>query len=169
MQLGVGRAVRVAPDAPNAVPQVSCGRISRSQWAAIVDPDRGGRSCPTAGSARSGCTATTSAAATGAARRDRAAFRNKLQCRLEPAATPRASPSEATGCAPATSACYIDGELYITGRIKDLVIVDGRNHYPQDIEATAAEASPTVRAGFVAAFSVPADELPEAAARPTPR
>jgi acyl-CoA synthetase (AMP-forming)/AMP-acid ligase II len=43
------------------------------------------------------------------------------------------------------------------------VIVDGRNHYPQDIEATTAEASPAVRSGFVAAFSVPANELPGAA------
>ena len=29
-----------------------------------------------------------------------------------------------------------DGELFIVGRIKDLLIVDGRNHYPDDIEAT---------------------------------
>ncbi|MFE3451203.1 fatty acyl-AMP ligase [Nonomuraea sp. NPDC059194] len=47
-----------------------------------------------------------------------------------------------------------DGELYITGRIKDLVIVDGRNHYPQDIEATVQEASDGVRKGHVAAFAV---------------
>jgi acyl-CoA synthetase (AMP-forming)/AMP-acid ligase II len=52
---------------------------------------------------------------------------------------------------------YLDGELYITGRIKDLVIVDGRNHYPQDLEATAFQASKAVRAGFVAAFSLPGD------------
>ncbi|GAA2400404.1 fatty acyl-AMP ligase [Nonomuraea africana] len=51
-----------------------------------------------------------------------------------------------------------EGELYITGRIKDLVIVDGRNHYPQDIEATAQEASQGVRRGHVAAFAVPGDE-----------
>lgn len=50
---------------------------------------------------------------------------------------------------------YLESELYITGRIKDLVIVDGRNHYPQDLEATAADASAAVRGGFVAAFSVP--------------
>ena len=30
---------------------------------------------------------------------------------------------------------FLGGELYITGRIKDLVIIDGRNHYPQGIEA----------------------------------
>jgi fatty-acyl-CoA synthase len=56
---------------------------------------------------------------------------------------------------------YLDGELYITGRIKDLIIIDGRNHYPQDIEATVAAASPAVRSGYVAAFSVPASEMSE--------
>jgi fatty-acyl-CoA synthase len=48
---------------------------------------------------------------------------------------------------------YLDGELYVTGRIADLVIIDGAAHYLQDIEATAAEASPMVRKGYVAAFS----------------
>ncbi|MDQ7804457.1 fatty acyl-AMP ligase [Amycolatopsis sp. A133] len=48
----------------------------------------------------------------------------------------------------------LDGELYIAGRIKDLIIVDGRNHYPQDVEATAASADPAIRPGSVAAFAV---------------
>ncbi|WP_242883343.1 fatty acyl-AMP ligase [Actinomadura litoris] len=48
-----------------------------------------------------------------------------------------------------------DGELYVTGRIKDLIIVDGRNHFPQDIEMTAQEAHPAVRPGHVAAFALP--------------
>ena len=55
---------------------------------------------------------------------------------------------------------YFDGELYITGRVKDLVIVDGRNHYPQDLEYSAQEASRALRPGYVAAFSVPANQLP---------
>ena len=55
---------------------------------------------------------------------------------------------------------YVDGELYITGRVKDLVIVDGRNHYPQDLEFSAQEAASALRPGFIAAFSVPANELP---------
>src|SRR5271157_6306573 len=38
-QLSAGRAVRVAANDPNAVAQVSCGRIARSQWAVIVNPD----------------------------------------------------------------------------------------------------------------------------------
>ncbi|MFC0038571.1 fatty acyl-AMP ligase [Actinomadura rayongensis] len=45
------------------------------------------------------------------------------------------------------------GEYYVTGRIKDLIIIDGRNHYPQDVEHTAAAAHPGVRAGYVTAFA----------------
>ncbi|MGW5748035.1 fatty acyl-AMP ligase [Amycolatopsis sp. NPDC003861] len=45
-----------------------------------------------------------------------------------------------------------DGELYVTGRLKDLIIVDGRNHHPQDIEATVEAAHPGVRRA--AAFAV---------------
>lgn len=45
------------------------------------------------------------------------------------------------------------GELYITGRQKDLIIVRGRNHYPQDIEATLDDCHENVRPGCIAAFS----------------
>ncbi|TDD30073.1 fatty acyl-AMP ligase [Actinomadura sp. KC06] len=51
-----------------------------------------------------------------------------------------------------------EGELYVTGRIKDLIIVDGRNHYPQDIEVTVQEAHPAVRPDHVAAFALPGEE-----------
>lgn len=43
-----------------------------------------------------------------------------------------------------------EGELFIMGRIKDLLIVDGRNHYPEDIEATIRE----ITGGRVAAIAV---------------
>ncbi|HEX3526027.1 MAG TPA: amino acid adenylation domain-containing protein [Thermoanaerobaculia bacterium] len=46
------------------------------------------------------------------------------------------------------------GDLYVTGRIKDLVILRGRNHYPQDLERTAEAAHPELRPGGAAAFSV---------------
>jgi long-chain fatty acid adenylase/transferase FadD26 len=46
-----------------------------------------------------------------------------------------------------------DGELFIIGRIKDVLIVDGRNHYPDDIEATTQEIS----GGRVAAIAIPDD------------
>lgn len=47
-----------------------------------------------------------------------------------------------------------DGELFITGRLKDLIIIAGRNHYPQDIEHTVERCSPILRTGCSAAFSV---------------
>jgi amino acid adenylation domain-containing protein len=46
------------------------------------------------------------------------------------------------------------GELFVTGRLKDLVILRGRNHYPQDLEQTAERADPALRAGCGAAFSI---------------
>jgi len=49
------------------------------------------------------------------------------------------------------------GELFVTGRLKDLIIIRGRNHYPQDIEHTVESSTPLVRAGSVAAFSIEAD------------
>ncbi|GAQ62412.1 fatty acyl-AMP ligase [Streptomyces scabiei] len=49
----------------------------------------------------------------------------------------------------------LDGQLLVTGRLKDLIVVDGRNHYPQDVEATAQETHPAVRRDRLAAFGVP--------------
>lgn len=46
-----------------------------------------------------------------------------------------------------------EGELFIVGRIKDLLIVRGRNHYPEDIEVTVQE----ITGGRVAALAVPVD------------
>jgi amino acid adenylation domain-containing protein len=49
------------------------------------------------------------------------------------------------------------GELFVTGRLKDLIIIRGRNHYPQDIEFTVSESHPAVRNGNGAAFAVQID------------
>jgi fatty acid CoA ligase FadD21 len=50
-----------------------------------------------------------------------------------------------------------EGDLFIVGRIKDLLIVRGRNHYPEDIEATVQE----VTGGRVAALAVPVNSTEE--------
>jgi len=50
-----------------------------------------------------------------------------------------------------------DGQLYICGRVKDVIIVRGANHYPQDIELTVERASPAIRPGCVAAFAFTSD------------
>jgi acyl-CoA synthetase (AMP-forming)/AMP-acid ligase II len=49
------------------------------------------------------------------------------------------------------------GLMYVTGRRKDLIIIGGQNHYPQDIEWTVEAALPAVRPGCGAAFSVDVD------------
>src|SRR4051812_9496718 len=48
----------------------------------------------------------------------------------------------------------LDGELHVTGRLKDLIIVRGRNHHPQDVERTVQAAHPALRPGCGAAFSI---------------
>ena len=50
------------------------------------------------------------------------------------------------------------GQLYISGRIKDMIIVRGVNRYPQDIEETVERSSDIVQAGSVAAFAMNHDE-----------
>lgn len=49
------------------------------------------------------------------------------------------------------------GQLFVTGRLKDLIIIRGLNHYPQDIERTAERSHEALRAGGGAAFAVEVD------------
>ncbi len=46
------------------------------------------------------------------------------------------------------------GDLYVAGRLKDLIIIRGRNHYPQDLELTVEKSHPALRPGCCAAFPV---------------
>jgi len=47
----------------------------------------------------------------------------------------------------------VDGEIYLTGRLKDLIIIAGRNHYPSDIELTVQQSGAPVRMGTCIAIS----------------
>jgi fatty-acyl-CoA synthase len=156
-QLSAGHAVRVAADAPNAVAHVSCGRVARSLWAVIVDPETGtelpdgaiGEVWLQGNNVGRGYW--------GRPEETKRAFGATLGSRLTQGSHAEGSNAGGTWLRTGDLATYLDGELYIAGRIADLIVVDGRNYYPQDIEATAAEASPMVRRGYVTAFSVPAD------------
>lgn len=46
------------------------------------------------------------------------------------------------------------GELYVTGRIKEIIILAGKNHYPSDIEMTLTTEYPDITTGYMSAFSV---------------
>ncbi|MHA0287938.1 fatty acyl-AMP ligase [Mycobacterium sp. C3-094] len=153
--LSGGDAVQVGADDADAVVSVSCGQIARSQWAVIVDPQtdaelpdgRVGEIWLHGDNIGRGYWNRTD--------ETELTFRNKLQSRLAEYSHAEGAAESALWLRTGDLGVYIDGQLHITGRVKDLVIVDGRNHYPQDIEATVAEASKAVRSGFVAAFSVP--------------
>jgi fatty-acyl-CoA synthase len=156
-RLGAGLAVRVAADAPNAVAQVSCGQIGRSEWAVIVDPETGAEKLD-------GHVGEIWIQGDNVARGywglpgdTRRAFGGTLQSPLATGSHAEGSDADGTWLRTSDLGTYLDGELYVTGRIADLVTIDGRDHYPQDIEATVAEASPIIRRGYVTAFAIPAD------------
>ena len=58
-----------------------------------------------------------------------------------------------------------DGEIFICGRLKDLIIIRGRNVYPQDIEDSVRDVHPLLRPGGVAAFAVDAGDGHDAGER----
>ncbi len=51
-----------------------------------------------------------------------------------------------------------DGDLFVTGRLKDLIIIRGRNLHPQDLELCAEQSHPAFRTGSGVAFSVPGED-----------
>jgi len=55
---------------------------------------------------------------------------------------------------------FHDGELYVCGRIKDMIILRGQNYYPQDIENVVERASGLIRHNCVAAFQIHEDNEP---------
>jgi thioester reductase-like protein len=55
---------------------------------------------------------------------------------------------------------FHDGELFVCGRIKDMIILRGQNYYPQDIEGVVERSSPLIRAHCVAAFQIHEDSEP---------
>jgi thioester reductase-like protein len=55
---------------------------------------------------------------------------------------------------------FHDGELFVCGRIKDMIILRGQNYYPQDIENVVERASGLIRSSCVAAFQIQEDSEP---------
>nr|WP_157535464.1 long-chain-fatty-acid--AMP ligase FadD32 [Nocardia inohanensis] len=174
-ELNAGRMTEVTPDAPNAVSQVSCGYVALSQWAVIVDPETGAEKPDGEVGEIWLHGKNMGIGYWGRPEETQATFKNRLVTRQPTGSHAEGAEPDAIWMRTGDFGSYLDGELYITGRVKDLVIVDGRNHYPQDLEYSAQESSTALRPGFVAAFSVSANELPVevittkgAAAQPDP-
>lgn len=159
-ELNNHRFVEVPPDSDKAVAQASAGKVGVAEWAVIVDNDTAtelpdgqigeiwisGQNMGTGYWGKPEATSET--------------FQNILKSRTNPSHAEGAA-DDAMWVRTGDLGAFHDGDLYITGRVKDLVIIDGRNHYPQDLEYSAQEATKALRTGFVAAFSVPANQLPD--------
>lgn len=137
-----GRVALRDPDAPASVTLVGCGETLDGQEIAIVDPEAG---TPCAADRVGEIWVAGDSVAQGYWGRPAETtetFRARLPGR------------ERDFLRTGDLGFLLDGELYVTGRIKDLIIIDGRNHYPQDIELTVEGAHPAIRPGCTAAFPI---------------
>ncbi len=141
--LATGDALACGSEAADARPLVSCGQAMPDQTVAIVDPDTF-RKCPE-GEVGEIWVAGPSVAQ-GYWRSDKLT-EDTFHARTSDTGE---GPFLRTGDLGFLS----DGELFATGRIKDLIIIRGMNHYPQDIEHTVQQAHPRLRLGCGAAFVV---------------
>ncbi|HTY31478.1 long-chain-fatty-acid--AMP ligase FadD32 [Mycobacterium sp.] len=159
-ELNNQRFVEVPADAPKAVAQVSAGKVGVDEWAVIVEPD-------TASELPDGQIGeiwlhgkNLGVGYWGKEEETSEVFKNILKSRI-PESHAEGAADDGLWVRTGDYGTYYKGHLYIAGRIKDLVIIDGRNHYPQDLEYTAQESTKALRVGYVAAFSVPANQLPQ--------
>jgi len=141
--LGRGSA-RAAADDTEAVHLVSCGRAAGDAQIVIVDPDAHIRlpACTVGEIWISGDSVAAGYYQKPAA--SDAAFGARLASTAD-------GPFLRTGDLGFLSA---EGQLFITGRLKDVIIVRGHKHYPQDLEATAARSNRLLAAGRCAAFAL---------------
>ena len=147
------RTLRIETDHPgnnNQLKLVSCGRPLAGIEVAIVDPD--------------------SAARLGDDRIGEIWIAGDSRCDgyWERAALSREVFGAVIGAHPEDERRYLrtgdlgfrhEDELYVCGRIKDLIIIRGVNYYPQDIEAIVEASSPQIRTGCVVAFDAGEDGL----------
>ena len=154
-RLAEGHAVKVSPDAPGAVAHVSCGVVARSLRAVVVNPD-------TAEELPDGSVGefwlhgdNVGRGYWGQPEQSRLAFGARLAARLPESSRAEGVAPDADWLRTGDLGMFVDGELYVTGRIVDLMNVEGRTLYPRDVEITVADASPLVRRGYVTAFTAP--------------
>ncbi len=141
--LDEGRVMLAAPDGDRGRHVVSCGRVLQDETLVIVDPDTKTR-----------------------LREDRVGeiwihspsvgqgYWDKPEATEETFRARLADDDSTTYLRSGDLGFFHDGELFVTGRIKDMIIVRGVNRYPQDIEMTVERADRRIRNGASAAFAV---------------
>ena len=155
VQLEAGNARPLPPSDPAARTLVSCGRAWHGQELAIVDPASLSRCA--AGKVGEIWVRGASIAQGYWRRPEETAetFGGRLAEDAAGAGGAAAADGAAAPFLRTGDLGFLDrGELFVTGRLKDLIIIRGRNLYPQDIELTVERSHPALRAGCGAAFSI---------------
>ncbi len=134
--------LRAPGESASAVTLVASGTPASEQLLVIVDPDTGSRSAPDQVGEIWMSGASVAVGYWNRPTETAATFQAHL--------TGSPHPFLRTG----DLGVLVDGQLVVTGRLKDLVIRDGRNYYPHDIEVAAERSHPSLRAGYSAAFGV---------------
>ena len=144
--LGDNRVIDVAPADPNEATLVGCGKPRGGQRVIIVDPDtqvqcpgdRVGEIWVAGGSVAQG-------------------YWRAPELSAETFAATLADTGEGPFLRTGDLGFLHSGELFVTGRRKDLIIIRGTNHYPNDIELTVQNTDPALLRGRGAVFSVVPD------------
>ncbi len=143
-RLEAGQVRDAAPDDPDARELVSCGAAGPGVRMLAVDPD----SCRPAGPGRVGEIWLAGASVARGYRNAAPAVLDSFGAHL---------PGDAGPWLRTGDLGFVrDGELFITGRLKDLVIINGRNLYPQDVEALVEEVAEFLEPNRCAVFGVDA-------------
>lgn len=154
-KLADGQAVTVSsPD--NAVTATAVGEVVRPQWLVVVDPET--RDELADGLIGELFIHGPNVAAGYYERPDdtEETFVNTLGT---PGPRAAGAPDDDAWLATGDLGAFVDDQLFITGRRKDLIVIAGRNHYPADVERTVAEATDQVAPAGIAAFSVPGEDV----------
>ena len=141
--LGDNRVIDVAADDPNVATLVGCGKPRGGQRVIIVDPetrlecaaDRVGEIWVSGGSVAHG-------------------YWGAPELSAETFAATLADSGEGPFLRTGDLGFLHSGELFVTGRRKDLIIIRGTNHYPNDIELTVQNTNPALLRGRGAVFSI---------------
>ena len=152
-RLEAGVAVPVPPEAPAAVPHVSCGQAARGFACVIVDPD-------TRAELPDGQLGeiwlhgnNIGRGYWGRPEETERTFRARLRSRLPDGAASQV-PDDGAWLRTGDLGTRLRGELYVIARLADVLGLEGRMLDPRDVERTAADASRLVRRGYAVAFAV---------------
>ena len=144
--LADNQVVAASPDAPGSKLLVGCGQAPMNQTIRIVDPDK-----------MTGCAAHQIGEIWVSGASVTQGYWNQPEKSAQTFHAYVADSGEGPFLRTGDLGFLLDGELFVTGRMKDLIVIRGQNYYPQDIETTVEQATSFLRPGCVAAFSIEQD------------